>query len=199
MNKSLTRMALAWLASALLAGCVSPWSVESYEAPEARVAARATYYVAGGELGTPSMIDPALRGQVDEALRSVLRAELGRKGYSEAATPQAAQMRVSWQVAGRRKIVPAEERRIGAPSPNSVLSPSATQPPPLSELPPEHAVREGTVILLAENPDGGGVLWRGMITAETRDGSPEESVRTVTDMFRHIALEFPARGGQPAK
>lgn len=199
MYEASRRTVLAALACAALGGCVSPWSVETYEPPGARVAARDTFFVAGGELGTPSMIDPELRARVDASVRAVLAAELARKGYAPAAAPQGAGMLVSYQVAGQRRLVPSEERRIGAPSPNDVLSPSAVQPPPLSELPRDHLVREGTVILLAEDPAGGGLLWRGLVRAEMRAGSPEESVRAVTDMFRQIALEFPARGAQPAK
>ncbi len=190
---------LVALACAALGGCVSPWSVETYAPPGAGVASRGSFFVTGGELGTPSMIDPALRAELDASLRGVLAAELARKGYAQASTPQAAGVLVSYQVAGQRKLVPSEERRIGAPSPNDVLSPSAVQPPPLSELPRDHLVREGTVILLAEDPAGGGLLWRGLVRSEMRDGSPEEGVRAVTDMLRQIALEFPARPAQPPK
>jgi hypothetical protein len=63
--------------------------------------------------------------------------------------------------------------------------------------PREQSVREGSVIVYADDPSSGRLIWRGVVTAQTRVGSTEDAVRTVADMARHITQEFPAR--QPAK
>lgn len=196
MNKSTSLVALA---VATLAACASPWAVDSFEAPEANVAARSSYFIKGGDLGTPKAVDAGLATRLDEAMRSALTTELGRKGYIEAADAATAQLIVSYQVAGTRKFVIADDRRIGAPSPTTVLSPSEVQPPPMSSVPREQTMRDGTVIVFVEDPASGRLLWRGMITAETRAGSTEDSIRTAADMAGHITQAFPARTGQEAK
>jgi len=196
MNRSTGLFALA---VATLAGCVSPWSVDSFEAPEANVATRSTYFIKGGDLGTPTAVEAGLTARIDEAMRGTLRAELERKGYTEVPDAASAQLIVSYQVAGTRKFVIADDRRIGAPSPTTVLSPSEVQPPPMSTVPREQAMRDGTVIVFVDDPASGRLLWRGMITAETRAGSTEDAIRTVADMARHITQELPARAGQAAK
>jgi hypothetical protein len=182
-----------------LAGCVSPWSVDSFEAPEANVAARSTYFIMGGDLGTSTGTDAATAASLDAAMRATLETDLARKGYTRSAETATAQLVVSYQVSGTRKFVIADDRRIGAPSPTTVLSPSEMQPPPLSSVPREQAMREGTVLVFAEDPASGRLLWRGTISAETRAGSTEDAVRTVTDMAHHILQDFPARAGQAAK
>lgn len=192
---------ITWLSLvfAALAGCVSPWSVDSFEAPEAGLPQRNAYFIKGGDLGAPISVEPGVMQRLDAELRTALRDELGRKGYSEVTDAASAQLIVSYQVAGTRKFVVADDRRIGAPSPTSVLSPSAAQPPPLSSVPREQSVREGTVIVFVDDPASGRLLWRGMISAETRTGSSEETIRTVADMTRHITQEIPARAGQAPK
>jgi hypothetical protein len=199
MNRMKNGTWLPALVLAALAGCASPWSVDSFEAPDAGLAARGTYFIKGGDLGTPISAEPGVMQRLDEGLRAALRDEFGRKGYTEAPDAATAQLVVSYQVAGTRKFVMTDDRRVGAPSPNSVLSPSAAQPPPLSSVPREQTVREGTVIVFVDDPASGHLLWRGMITAETRTGSSDETIRTVTDMARHIAQEIPARAGQAPK
>jgi len=199
MNRMKNGTWLPALVLAALAGCASPWSVDSFEAPDAGLAARGTYFIKGGDLGTPISVEPGVMQRLDEALRATLRDEFGRKGYAEAPDAATAQLVVSYQVAGTRKFVMADDRRVGAPSPNSVLSPSSAQPPPLSSVPREQTVREGTVIVFVDDPASGHLLWRGMISAETRTGSSDETIRTVTDMARHIVQEIPARAGQAPK
>ena len=191
-----------WLiavAGAALAGCASPWTVDSFEAPEANVAAYGTYFLKGGDLGTPTGLAADVTTRVDAAVRSTLLADLAHKGYSEVPNAASAELIVSYQVAGTRRFVLTEERRVGAPSPNTVLSPSAVQPPPASELPREQAVRDGTVIVFVDDASTGRLLWRGLITAETRVGSTEAGIRMVADMVHHIAQQIPARAGQAAK
>ena len=106
---------------------------------------------------------------------------------------------VSYQVSALRKFVAAGDERVGAPSPTTVLSPSEMQPPPLSTMPREQNVRATTVIVFVEDPAGGRLLWRGVINADTRVGSPEEGVRILADMARHVTQQMPPRGGQAPK
>ena len=191
-----------WLAIAavtVIAGCVSQWTVDRFEAPEANLAARHTYFVKGGDLGTVTTLDHDVASRIEAAIRSTLKTELGTKGYVESATAAAADMIVSYQVAGSRKFVISDERRIGAPSPNTVLSPSATQPPPLSTLPREQAIRDGSVIVFIDDPASGKLIWRGLVTSETRVGSTEDLIHLVEEMTRSILGEFPARPGQAPK
>jgi hypothetical protein len=185
--------------AAALAGCASPWAVDRFEAPEANVASRSAFFLKGGELGTTVAMNPAVSTSVDTAIRSAITTELAHKGYTEVADAAAAQMIVSYQVAGTRRFVIADERRVGAPSATTVLSPSEIQPPPASALPREQSVRDGTVIVFVDDPASGRLIWRGTITAETRVGSTEAGIRTIADMAHHITQEFPARAGQPAK
>jgi hypothetical protein len=182
-----------------LAGCASQWTVDRYEAPEANLAARHAYFLRAGELSAPVAPDPAVAARVEAAIRATITAELGRKGYAEVATAEAADLIVSYQIAGSRRFVIPDDRRIGAPSPNTVLSPSAIQPPPLSTVPREQTIRDGSVIVFADDPATGKLIWRGLITSETRIGSTEDLVRLVENMTRSILAEFPARAGQPAK
>jgi hypothetical protein len=193
-----TRWTMVMLGAAL-AGCASPWTVDRFEAPEANVGARSAFFLKGGELGSTTGIAPELTTSVDAAVRSAITAELGRKGYQEVADAASAQMIVSYSVAGTRKFVIADDRRVGAPSPTTVLSPSEVQPPAASALPREQSMREGTVAVFVDDPASGRLIWRGLITAETRLGSSEAVVRTIADMAHHITQEFPARAGQPAK
>lgn len=186
------------LALLACAGCASPWAIDSYQAPEGNIPARHAFFLKPGELGAAGGgVGPSTEGRVDEAVRAAIVEQLVLKGYAQVAEAAQADLVVSYQVAGARKFVIEENQRIGAPSPASVLSPSAAQPPPLSMVPREQSVREGSVIVYADDPSSGRLIWRGMISAETRVGSTEEAIRTVADMARHITQEFPAR--QPAK
>jgi hypothetical protein len=102
-------------------------------------------------------------------------------------------MVVSFQVAGTQKFVIADERRVGAPSPTQVLSPSEMQPPPASMLTREQRVRDGSVLVFIDDRATGRLLWRGGVTAETRSGSQEQGVRIMEQMAREIVRETPAR------
>ena len=118
----------------LLAGCATHWDVDSFEAPDGNVAARHTYFWQGGDFGTPGTVDPAVIASASAQLRGAVTAELNRKGFKEVDTAAAADMIVSFQVAGTQRFVPSDERRIGAPSATTVLSPSEIQPPPASTV-----------------------------------------------------------------
>ena len=100
----------------LLAGCATHWDVDSFEAPDGNVAARHTYFWNGGDFGTPGTLDPAVVASASTQLRGAVTAELNRKGFKEVDTAAAADMIVSFQVAGSQRFVLSDERRIGAPS-----------------------------------------------------------------------------------
>ena len=145
----------------------------------------------------PATIDPQLVESATTAMRTTVTTELTRKGYSEVATAAGADMVVSFQVAGSQRFVLSDERRIGAPSATTVLSPSAIQPPPASAVPREMRVRDGSVLVFIEDGASGRLIWRGMVTAETRSGSTEQAVRVISQMAHEIVREVPARAGAP--
>jgi hypothetical protein len=192
------RMAFVGMATlALLAGCATHWDVDSFEAPEGNVAARKTFFWKGGEFSTPGTPNPDLVAAGTTAVRNSVTAELTRRGYVEVATAAGADMLVSFQVAGSQRFVLSDERRIGAPSPTTVLSPSAIQPPPASAVPREMRVRDGSVLVFIEDGASGRLIWRGMVSAETRSGSTEQAVRLISQMAHEIAVAVPARAGAP--
>ena len=184
----------ALVALALLAACaVNPWTVDSFEAPEADVAGKRTFIWRDGEVGAPLIKRPAVAADTQVRLREAITHELTLKGYVETTDAAAADMVVSFQVSGSRRFEPADERRIGAPSPNEVLTPGNVRPPPASEVPREVSVREGNVMVFAEHPGSGLLMWRGLVSAEIRTSSLERTVDKVIDAGRHIAQGFPAR------
>ena len=152
----------------LAVGCATHWDVEEFTAPDANLAARQSFHWRGGEIGTAAPIDPAASTTADQHIRDVVVAALLAKGYSQAANATAAQMTVGYQVSGTRRFVEAGDRRVGAPSPNTVLSPSEMQPPPASTLPGEMLVRDGSVMVFIEDPATGKLIWRGLVNAELR-------------------------------
>jgi hypothetical protein len=195
-NSMIRRMAIAGAgALALLAGCATHWDVDSFEAPDGNVAGRQTFFWRGGDFGSPGSLDPAMVASTTSQLRGVVTAELGRKGYSEVDTAAAADMLVSFQVAGSQKFVLSDEKRVGAPSATTVLSPSEMQPPPASSVPREMRMREGSVLVFIDDRASERLIWRGMVTAETRRGSTEQGVHQLTQMAHEIAREVPARAG----
>jgi hypothetical protein len=190
------RMAFVWAGTvALLAGCATHWDVDSFEDPAGNVAARQTFFWKGGDFGSPGSLDPAMVASTTSQLRGAVTTELSRKGYSEVDTAAAADMIVSFQVAGSQKFVLSDEKRIGAPSATTVLSPSEMQPPPASSVPRELRVREGSVLVFIDDRASGRLIWRGMVTAETRRGSTEQGVHLLTQMAHEIAKAVPARAG----
>lgn len=190
------RLSSTLAALALLAGCAAtPWSVDSFEAPESDVAGKASFAWRAGEVGTPLVRRPELAQATEARMREVIVAELVRKGYVETSEAGAADMIVSFQAAGTRRFVESDQRRIGAPSPNELLTPGNMPPRPASELPPERSVREGTVVVFAEDPASGQLIWRGLVGAEIRAASAERTLDQIVEIGRHIAQEFPARRG----
>jgi hypothetical protein len=190
--------ALAALALATVAACGgNPWVVDSYEAPEADVASRQSFAWRAGEVGAPLVLRPQIAGDVQARIRAVVTQELLAKGYVEATDAAAADMTISFQVTGARRAVESEQPRFGAPSPNQVLTPGSVPPRPASELPRETLVREGTVVVFAEDPASGRLMWRGLVSAEIRTSSLDRTVDMVVDISRHIAQGFPARRAAP--
>ena len=182
----------------LFAACGgNPWVVDSFEAPEANVAARHSFVWRTGEVGAPLVKQPQTATDAQAQMRALIVDELLRKGYVETADAAAADMVVSFQVTGARRFVPSDDRRIGAPSPNSVLTPGGVPPLPASEMPREKSVRDGTVVIFAEDPASGRLIWRGLVNAEIRVSSVDQTVRQVLDMSRHIVQGFPARRAAP--
>jgi hypothetical protein len=195
MGRRVSLFGLAALALVVLSGCATPWAVDSYEPPDGNVASRQTWFWKGGEFGTPASIDPQLVADATARMREAVTVELGRRGYTEVTSVAEADMQVSFQVAGTQRFELADTRRIGAPSANQVLRPGATQPPPASALPREMSIRDGSVLIYIEDRASGRLIWRGMVTAETRIGSPEHGVRVLTQMTQAIARQVPARAG----
>jgi hypothetical protein len=200
MDQENTMRSHQWLAALLLilaAGCVTTWQVDSYQAPGDGPTVRGTFAWTGGELGTVAAVDPSLATRTDQHIREVVVAGLVRKGYQEVPDPKSAQMLVSYQVVGTRKYVTSKTPRFNAPNPNDVLMTSNPQPPAASELPREHSVREGSVILFVDDAASGELIWRGAITAETRTSSSEQAVHTAADMAADIVESFPPRAAGP--
>jgi hypothetical protein len=190
--------ALAALALALATACGgNPWVVDSYQAPEADVASRHSFAWRTGEVGAPLVLRPQVAADVQARIRAVVTQELLKKGYVEATDPAGADMTVSFQVTGAPRAVESEQPRFGAPSPNQVLTPGSVPPRPASEPPREMLVRDGTVVVLAEDPASGRLMWRGLVRAEIRTSSLDRTVDKVVDIARHIAQGFPARGPAP--
>jgi hypothetical protein len=199
---ALTHRHRAGLATALAAllfasGCASTWEVDRFEAPEADLSAKRTFVWKPGDLGTPLARQPPNAASIESQIRAAVTAELARKGYIEVPSASGADMVVSFQVAGSRKFVIPEERRIGAPSPNEVLMPGNIPPPPASELPREQLVRESSVVVFAEEPSSGRLMWRGLVSVESRTSSTEAAIRQITDIARHIAQQFPSHRAAP--
>jgi len=188
-------LALATLA--LLAACANPWTLDLFEAPEADVGSKRSFLWREGEIGAPLMSGPRDSTDMATRVRAVITSELLRKGYVETTDAADANMVVSFQATGTRRLLEPERQRIGAPSPNELLTPGSVPPRPASELPPERTVREGTVVVFAEDPASGRLLWRGLVNAEIRVSSTEAAINQVVDMARHIAESFPARRAAP--
>lgn len=177
------------------AGCAVHWDVESYQAPDADVAARETFFWKGGDFATAAMPSPAITAATEAHVRSGVVAELVRKGYRETDTAAGADVVVSYQVSAVSRFIEEETPRIGAPSATTVLSPSEIQPPPASTIPREIAVRDGAVVMFVDDGVSGRLLWRGEVSGETRAGSPDHLSHIIAQMMVEIAKELPARPG----
>ena len=182
---------------ALSAGCATRWAVDSFAAPEADLPGKTSFAWKGGAFNTPAAMAPELAAIVEPRVRQAVVDGLLRKGFVETTDPARADMLVNVQVSGTSRFVLSEEPRIGAPSPTSVLTASGMPLPPASDLPRETTVRDGSVAVFVEDPATGRIIWRGLVTAETRVRSQEAGIRMVVDMTRHITQQFPARRAAP--
>jgi len=191
------KLAATLAAFALVAGCANPWAVDKFEAPEADVAGRGTFAWRTGEVGTPMVKRPQVAADMQARVRAVVTQELLQKGYVEVTDAGNADMVVSFQAAGERRAVESDQPRFGAPSPNQVLMPSNVPPRPASELPPETLVRDGSVLVFAQDPTSGRLIWRGLVSAELRTSSLDRAIDKMVDMARQIAKGFPARRTAP--
>src|SRR5688572_940811 len=189
---------VAWAAvvAANLAACAVHWDVETYAVPGAEVGSRETYYWKSGDVQAAAQLDPATVASARELVRQVVVEELARKGYREVQSPEGADLVASFQVSGMRRFVVEDNPRVGAPSPNEVLSPGEMQPPPASSVPREVPVREGSVIVFLDDPKLNKLAWRGEVAEQIRASSPEQVARIIAQMARAIAKEVPARRGR---
>ena len=191
---------LAAVAAALLlvaSGCETTWPVDIYEPAGAGLAGKRTFAWTGGELGTVAAVDPTVAASTELHVRDAVVATLARKGYTQVTDARSADMLVSYQVVGSRKVVTSERPRFNAPPPDDVLMQSNPQPPAASELPRERTVRDGTVVVFVDEPGTERLLWRGEITAETRPTSRENAMHTAAEMATAIVEEFPQRTAGP--
>ena len=194
MNRTPT-MLLATMA--LLAACASnPWTVDIFKSPEVDVAGKRSFFYRPGEVAAPLVRQPKIVADTEARMRAAITGELLGKGYVETSEPAGADLVVSYQASGTSKFVEPEQPRIGAPSPNSVLTPGSVPPPAASELPPERSVLIIAVVVFAEDPASGRLAWRGLANLETRTSSTEALVRNVVDMARHVTQQFPAHAAQ---
>jgi len=185
-----------WLVVAVAtvaAGCATPRTVESFAAPEADLPGKTNFAWKGGAFNTPAAMPADVATVVEPRVRQAVVSELQRKGFVEVSDPAGADMLVSVQVSGTRRFVLSEEPRVGAPSATSVLTASGMPLPPASELPRETTVREGTVVVFVEDPASGRIIWRGLVSSESRVTSREAGIRMVVEMAHQIAREFPQR------
>jgi hypothetical protein len=179
---------------ALLAACASnPWTVDIFKSPEVDVAGKRSFFYRPGEVAAPLVRQPKIVADTEARMRAAITGELLSKGYVEATAPAGADLVVSYQASGTSKFVESDQQRIGAPSPNAVLTPGNVRPPAASEVPPERSVLIIAVIVFAEDPASGRLAWRGLANLETRTSSTEALVRNVVDMARHVTQQFPAR------
>lgn len=186
---------LAYPLLAIAAACASNWPVESYEVAGSNLSARKTFAWAGGELGSVSAVDPVLANRMEQEMKTTVIAGFVARGYTLVADAKTADMLVRYEIVGTRRYMETERPRFSAPLPDDVLMQSRTSPPAASELPPERRVTDGSVIVFVDDPGTRRLLWRGIVTEETRSASNDAAVRTASEMARDIVARFPQRSG----
>jgi hypothetical protein len=182
----------------LTTACISSnWPVDHYETPGAGLAAKRTFSWAGGELGSVSAVDPDLATRLDKEMKSTVIAGFVARGFTLVADQKAADMVVRYEIVGTRRYMTTERPRFSAPLPDDVLMQSRQSPPAASELPPERRVTDGSVIVFVDEPGTGRLMWRGVVTEETRSSTNDAAVRTASEMARAIVATFPQRAVTP--
>lgn len=176
-----------------LAGCSSQWTVETYQPPEKDVAGLQSFAWKTGEYAAPRQVSPEQMSTLDARLRATISGELQALGYREASGPAAADMHITVQVSGMRRKVLADDSRIGAPTANAVLTPGEGDVTPPSTMPDIQTLSEISVVVFADDPATGRLMWRGAVSSEGRVTSKDAALRTLNDMARAISREFPAR------
>jgi hypothetical protein len=185
-------------ALSLLAGCaVSPWTVDAFEAPGTDMAGRSTFFMKQGDVAAPIVSRTETGVRLESQVRAAIIEELQRKGYVETTDAQSAAMVVTFMVAGTRKFVEPEQRRVGAPAPNEVLMSGGIPPRPASEMPPEKSVRAVSMVVYVDDPVKQSLMWRGLVETELRTSSNDMLIRRLADMARHITQQAPARRATP--
>jgi hypothetical protein len=185
-------------ALALLAGCAtSPWDVDAFEAPGADMAGRSSFFFAPGDIAAPLVSRAAVSQQLQAQVRAAIVEELQHKGFVETTDAASASVVVTFMVAGTKKFVESDQRRIGAPSPNEVLMSGGIPPRPASELPPEKLVREVSLVVYVDDPVKQTLVWRGLVETELRSSSTEMMIRQVAGIARRITQQVPARRTAP--
>ena len=185
-------------ALALLAGCAtSPWDVDAFEVPGGDMAGRSSFFFAPGDIAAPLVTRAEVRQNLQAQVRTAIVEELQHKGFVETTDAASASVVVTFMVAGTRKFVESDQRRIGAPSPNEVLMSGGIPPRPASELPPEKMVREMTLVVYVDDPVKQTLVWRGLVETELRSSSSEMMIRQVAGIARRITQQVPARRATP--
>lgn len=181
--------------AALAAGCAMWSDVETFKAPDGNLTARQGFYWKGGDFATAAQLDPAAIALAETQVRDAVVAELTRRGYVQKSQAEGAQLAVGFQVSGVRRFETLEAPRVGAPSPNQVLTPGQIRPPPASTVAREVTVREGSVVLTITDAESHKLVWRGETSTETRARNSEQAARTVAQMARQIATQVPPYSG----
>lgn len=185
-------------ALALLAGCAtSPWNVDAFEAPGADMAGRTTFFFMPGDIAAPLVTRAAVSQQLQAQVRAAIVDELQHKGFVETTDAASASVVVTFMVAGTKKFVESDQRRIGAPSPNEVLMSGGIPPRPASELPPEKLVREVSLVVYIDDPVKRTLVWRGLVETELRSSSTEMMLRQLAGIARRVTQQVPARRAAP--
>jgi hypothetical protein len=180
----------------LAAGCAMYGDVDTYKAPQGNLAAKQSFYWKGGDFATAAQLDPAAIALAESQVRDAVVGELTRRGYVQKTQAEGAQLAVGFQVSGVRRFETLDPPRVGAPSPNQVLTPGQIRPPPASTVAREITIREGSVVVSITDATSNELLWRGETSTETRARTSEQAARTVAQMARQIATQVPPHAGE---
>jgi hypothetical protein len=178
-----------WVATLMvLVGCSTQWFVEDFEAPDARVGARATYCWQGGLLLSEDPIDFTTAWATTVRIQDVVVEVLAEKGYRQVESPDDADMIVSFKANVGLLAAHRENRAIhatAAPWPGDVESSFASNPP-LDTLTSQY-----NVLIAIDEPASRRLIWRGSVDEEVRVASSQHALSQVLEMVRDIARRIP--------